>query len=47
MRSKRIREEEIKTVLGKKKLRHLNYQLNIDYHRIYINERRGEYPCRL
>ena len=36
-----------KNSIGQKKLRHLNYRLYIDYHRIYINERRGEYPCRL
>lgn len=33
-----------KNSIGQKKLRHLNYRLYIDYHRIYINERRGEVP---
>lgn len=47
MKTKIVKEKEQETVLSKKKLHHFNNRFDIDYRRIYIDERRGEYPCRL
>lgn len=46
MKTKIVKEKEQETVLSKK-LHHFNNRFDIDYRRIYIDERRGEYPCRL
>ena len=41
MKTKIVKEKELETVLSKKKLHHFNNRFDIDYRRIYIDERRG------
>ena len=41
------KRERTENCIKQKELHHFNKRFDIDYRRIYIDERRGEYPCRL
>ena len=47
MKTKIVKEKRTGNCIKQKELHHFNNRFDIDYRRIYIDERRGEYPCRL